>query len=90
MTETMVERVAAAIATSAGGGEPLEYYLGEARAAIEALRNPSKVMTDAGRQAVYEYTGLPDKRPHICDAVALSWAAFNAMIDAALNEGDAK
>lgn len=84
MSETMIERVAKAIAQAdeRNGGPPYDYTIGlgkhakealfdRARAAIAAMREPTMNMIDA---ADYDGGVLPPQR------------AWPAMIDAALSE----
>lgn len=88
MTESMIERVARAL-MSAQESRDLDYaspmvreaYLFAARAAIEAMREPTEEMLDAayvGSEIGDFMDGLPDE--------VLS-QAFTDMIDAALKEG---
>jgi hypothetical protein len=80
---TKIEEIARAIANAGGeypdrivGGKPLwVFHVSQARAAMEALREPSDKMKEAGGkmhtfgQQIYEHTAA---------------ACFNAMLDAAL------
>lgn len=97
MSESMIERVATAIRRA--DAERGTYYgvdevdaLTLARAAIEAMREPTGKMEHAGYEAL-----LPDNWPHDewpVDGKGDEWAseiiearmAYRAMIDAALNE----
>lgn len=81
---TMIERVARAIAKSAhGDDEGWAAWVDEARAAIEALRVPTRRMIEAGcnppHDMVYRDSRADEER-------ARSAAVFGAMIDAALSE----
>lgn len=82
---TMIERVAralceaegmewgaqaSAMTSGSGGDNEQEYYLTQARAAIEAMREPTEAMQDAGESHCNDY-GTPS-------------GCFRAMIDAAL------
>ena len=72
---TMIERVARAICLSQTQSERVwQSFFPEARAAIEAMREP----TEAMRAAVREVGGI--------QAVAYANAAWPTMIDAALSE----
>jgi len=103
MTE-MIERVAAAIYVKRNGAgakpfraQPLSHrhaYFADARAAIEAMREPGMNMISAGEDALEEYTESdwdsgPDGESHNTYTYMRSGhmrAAFTAMIDAALGE----
>lgn len=88
--ESMIERVARAICT-ANGGDPdsddhrqptWRDYVPEARAAIEAMREPSRVMIKAGRKSPDVRGGTSD-----CDVSPFpnnTITRYQAMIDAAL------
>jgi hypothetical protein len=79
MTDTMRERVARAIAESHYPDKCVEsmwqHMMPDAIAAIEAMREPTEAMVNAGYDVGYS----PDPLP--CDAV------WKAMIDAAISEG---
>ena len=80
MADTMIERVARAIRDVIPAGD--DYPTDAARAAIEAMREPTEAMmgdgADAGAHAVLNGELHPESR-----SVGLVWAA---MIDAALKE----
>lgn len=44
---------------------------------------PTAKQLEAGRRAIYAYTGLPNQEPHICDATALAHEVWEAMQRAA-------
>jgi hypothetical protein len=81
MTDTMRERIARGQAEFDGRGwlnmprGERDRYLDRADAAIEAMREPTEAMVNAGYDVGYS----PDPLP--CDAV------WKAMIDAAISEG---
>jgi hypothetical protein len=86
MTDDMIERVARAMARQRAAEWPEEYsevdriwhhFTGLARAAIEAMREPTKRQLDAG------YAEISD---HKCDDDLAS--AWQAMIDEALGENN--
>lgn len=72
MVESMVERVAKAIALAnrAPDSDDWPVYVADARAAIEAMREPTDAMVDAGEGTMCPHAGC----------------IFSDMIDAALNE----
>jgi len=83
---TMIERVARAIYEDiSAGADDMESCIIAARAAIEAMREPTDSMVKAGikREVGWEYgeRGCPDDGPHVS-----SHASYTAMIDAALAE----
>lgn len=85
-TPEMVERVARAIAESAlhhGGWQEL---VPEARAAIEAFREPTEEMIERGRKAPVNHSWGPatknDTGEHVCDPETI----LDVMIDAALGK----
>lgn len=83
---TMIERVARAIAMrNEGWTKNAKDYITHARAAIDAMREPTGAMVAAGikREVGWEYgkRGCPDDGPHVS-----SHATYTAMIDAALLE----
>lgn len=82
MVESMVERVARAIAGCQQeiGADKWRYCLPEARAAIEAMREPTDAMIMAAEWAEPEYR--EDDR----DMAIQFKAEWRAAIDAALNE----
>ena len=73
MTETMVERVAKAI--EAARDEDLPDPMVMARAAIAAMREPTKVVADACESFIYEGWG---------DSQVIGLECWQACIDAAL------
>lgn len=76
----MIERVAKSICKIAGEPEDCaKFYMGAARAAIEAMHNPTKEM-EAAADALDDW-GVPSD-PGIGNASAL--AHWHAMIDEAL------
>lgn len=91
MTESMIERVARAIRDSdcgVGSDAPWEDYIDDARAAIEAMREPTDTMWEAGAEALY---GHPRHKAEewAKDDKYESWGhpaddAYKKMIDAAL------
>lgn len=50
---------------------------------LTALRHPTDAQLDAGKKAVYGYTGLPDRDPQICCAMGLAHEVWVAMTLAA-------
>lgn len=79
MPETMVEKVARAIsAIGSGSDSNWSDYTEEARAALQALREPTEAMADAfdNMKAWDDDDRLPEARE-----------AMEAFIDAALSEG---
>lgn len=76
---TMIERVAAALAAADGAVFADMAYEPMARAAIEAMREPTEYMLDFG--ACYE-----DQDHDIFDEGHISLEVYRAMIDAALAE----
>lgn len=85
MSENKVRDVAkvikAALLEQAANGSPNIDCEAMARAAIKAMREPTRDMCAKGGAAI---DGLPDDDPH--DGFSTAAAAFHAMIDAALNE----
>jgi hypothetical protein len=92
MTDNMIERVAAAIADRLGEGAAFlddshpdfhatvhtaEHYLDVARAAIEAMREPTESMATNSFATAYNRGPYGDKEVR---------RIYRAMIDAALNE----
>jgi hypothetical protein len=86
--ESMIEAVARAIAHHAGvdpdrersGAFQWQAYVGIARAAIAAMREPTDAMVDAGAAERFDsrYESEENHAKHVWDA----------MIDAILNEGE--
>lgn len=76
MTDTMLERVARAIGDLPLWAGPYE----QARAAIEAMREPSEGMLCDGAAKIRYFTAAQGPYPR-------TRAAYMAMIDAALKEG---
>jgi len=83
--ESMIEKVARALSIADGNHQDdcsndedetpaWKLYVGSARAALEAMREPTEAMEDSGEKAIYD---LPR---HI------AVMAYEAMINAALNE----
>lgn len=57
-------------------------YVADARAVLEAIREPSEAMREAGAEVGESHDNLPrETEPHAADDV------YRAMIDAALKEG---
>lgn len=81
MVESMVERVAAVIAMkSEGWTKNAKDYIPHARAAIEAMREPTDAMVEGGAVVVSNQDADHDKPlPTLSNA-------YRAIIDAALNE----
>jgi len=85
MTESMIERVAKAIQGELPEftGVTPEYlqalYKNAAEAAIEAMREPTDLMIEAGGEAIFGWNG--DKTPATEAEAQVAWPA---MIDAAL------
>lgn len=80
---TTLERMARAIAVEAGHSHPTIHHARQARAALEAIREPSASMIVNGREAILPISygaNAPVNGP----AVAGVW---RDMIDAALTEG---
>ena len=75
MTDSLIERVARAFWGDEYDGS--EYQLRGARAAIKAMREPTKAMRVAGNAAGYDAGINPDRALPVC---------WKAMIDAALGE----
>jgi hypothetical protein len=76
---TPIEKVAYALYVKSGlTFSDISYWNGQARAAIEALRDPSEKMIEASNR---EWDGRMSHR---------SSGAWQAMIDCALAEGDGK
>ena len=81
MSASMIERVAAAIAMeNEGWTKNAKDYIPHARAAIEAMREPTDAMVMAAEWAEPEY------REDDMDVGATYKAEWRAAIDAALNE----
>ena len=82
---TPIERVALAICGDDNPANILSIHRTRARAAIEALREPSEKMVQAAEKALFE---------HMSEARDWTYAyakeAFQSAIDAALAEGDGK
>lgn len=93
MSESMVERVARAIADKHGFEHIVffDMYRDLARAAIEAMETPTEAMDDAGYKSQLD-DNWPDPRPkndegyEFTSEVIQARLAYRAMIDAALKE----
>lgn len=94
MTETMVERVARAMASEAGEGwwvfpDPEEaeatekVWMVRARIALSAMREPTEAMKEAGAEAGDWVEPADDDHDR-----AFAGEVFRAMIDTALQEQD--
>lgn len=84
MAETMIERVAKAMAKKCNRSHDWPFWIEEARAAIEELREPTKSMVRAAAKSM-----SADCRPiegYVSNKVKHR-IRYQAMIDAALSEG---
>lgn len=81
MSESMIERVARAIS---GAPFPSAASYRKARAAIEAMREPTDAMIDVGQDVFAEGINLIAGHPEPSDEAA--YQTYRAMIDTALNK----
>ena len=97
MTETMIEKVARAIFNSDWPVEPADsaeweelkpHYMNNARAALQAIREPSDEMLAPACKTHKPGEPMSEVRPEECPAIARRRRTFTAVIDAIL-EGNA-